>query len=154
MTFHRSDRSPLFTRPWRPAVLAVSENPQVLARLARVCLPMEPYTRWMVESDAGCALERLAAAACDLMLVDVEALPPQVDGFVLAARRARAQAAVLLVGEAQCAPHEDVRLVAWSELPQWAAIELARLRCRAELQRLPGADLDETTLPDALPSLS
>lgn len=154
MTFDRSDRSPLSTRPWRPAVLAVSDDPQVLARLARVCLPMEPYTRWMVESDAGRALERLAAAACDLMLVDVEALPPQVDGFVLAARRARAQAAVLLVGEAQCAPHEDVRLVAWSELPQWAAIELARLRCRAELQRLPGADLDETTLPDALPSLS
>ena len=61
MTFDRSDRSPLSTRPWRPAVLAVSDDPQVLARLARVCLPMEPYTRWMVESDAVRALERRRA---------------------------------------------------------------------------------------------
>lgn len=151
MIFHPRDRIPS-PQAWRPAVLAVSEDPSVLARLARVCLPMEPHARWMAEPDAGRALERLAAAPCDLVLADAAALPPQVDGFVRAARRVWSQATLVLVGTVEAPVPSGVHAVAWHELPACAAFELARLRCRAALQSLDLDDLSATTLPDALPS--
>lgn len=142
--------------PWRPAVLAVAGDPYTLAKLARLCLPMEPYARWLAVAQSPEALERLTTTACDLLLVDAASLPPMPGAFLLAARGLRPGASCAVIGTPghgpQWPPIDGVRLLGWDDLPGWLAQELARLRCRAQLAALDIATLGDTTLPSPLAS--